>query len=43
MYAGGDPTPRESDRVAEVRWFAERPESLLYDALASFPMPEGDG
>ena len=42
-YVGGDPTPREDDRVAEVRWFAERPESLLYDALASFPMPEGDG
>lgn len=42
-YAGGDPRPNEDDRVAEVRWFTERPEPLLYDALAEFPMPTDNG
>jgi len=38
-YASGEPEPNTDDRVAEVRWFTERPEPLLYDALAEFPMP----
>lgn len=41
-YTGGDPGAREDDRVADVRWFTERPEPLLYDALADFPMPGGE-
>jgi ADP-ribose pyrophosphatase YjhB (NUDIX family) len=40
---GGDLEPAPDDRVAEVRWFTERPEPLLYDALADFPMPSGGG
>lgn len=36
---GGEVGVREEDRVAEVRWFTERPDQLLYDALADFPMP----
>lgn len=39
-YAGGESGAREDDRVADVRWFTERPEPLLYDALADFPMPD---
>lgn len=42
-YRGGDPAPNEADRVAEVQWFTERPEPLLYDALAEFPMPTDNG
>lgn len=38
-YTGGEPGARDDDRVAEVRWFRERPKPLLYDALAEFPMP----
>lgn len=41
-YAGGEPAPNADDRVAEVRWFTERPEPLLYDALADVPMPTTD-
>ena len=41
-YAGGEPEPNADDRVAEVRWFTERPDPLRYDALASFPMPTGN-
>lgn len=41
-YSGGEPGARDDDRVAEVRWFSERPEPLLYDALAEFPMPAAD-
>jgi 8-oxo-dGTP diphosphatase len=40
-YDEGKPGAREEDRVAEVRWFSERPEPLLYDALTEFPMPDG--
>ena len=39
--AGGRAAPAPDDRVAEARWFTERPEPLLYDALADFPMPPG--
>jgi hypothetical protein len=39
---GGESASRDDDRVAEVRWSAEQPNSLLYDALSEFPMP-GDG
>lgn len=42
-YAGGDPRPNEDDRVATVRWFAERPDDLLYDALETFPLPTDNG
>ena len=38
-HTGGQPRVREADRVAEVQWFSERPEPVLYDALADFPMP----
>lgn len=38
-YVGGEPAARDADRVTEVRWFAERPDQLHYDALAEFPMP----
>jgi len=38
-YAGGEPEPNANDRVAEVRWFTERPDPLRYDALTDFPMP----
>lgn len=41
-YDGGEPCPEDGDRVAEVRWFTERPDPVLYDALSEFPMPEGE-
>lgn len=42
-HAGGRPDPDADDRVAEARWFAERPDSVLYHALETFPMPSDDG
>lgn len=42
-HAGGEPQPNPDDRVAEARWFTERPNTLAYDALADFPMPPSDG
>jgi ADP-ribose pyrophosphatase YjhB (NUDIX family) len=43
IFAGtptaGEPEPAPDDRVAAARWFTERPDPLLYDALADFPMP----
>lgn len=39
-YTGGEPGARGDERVVEVRWFRERPEPPLYDALADFPMPD---
>ncbi|WP_255149450.1 NUDIX domain-containing protein [Halorarius halobius] len=42
-YAGGEPAPDEGDRVAAARWFTERPDDLLYDALAEFPWPTDNG
>lgn len=39
-YTGGELDAREDDSVVEVRWFTERPEPPLYDAMADFPMPE---
>jgi 8-oxo-dGTP diphosphatase len=37
-HAGGTPAAEE-DGVAEVRWFDDHPENLLYDALADLPIP----
>ncbi len=46
IFAGapdaGTAEPAADDRVAEVRWFTERPADLLYDALAEFPMPRDE-
>ena len=37
-YLSGEPRPREGE-IAEVRWRRERPDDLLYDELAEFPIP----
>jgi len=37
-YAGGELRPREGE-IAAARWFDERPDELLYDALADLPIP----
>ncbi len=37
-YAGGEVRPREGE-IAAAGWFGERPDELLYDALAEFPIP----
>jgi 8-oxo-dGTP diphosphatase len=34
----GDIRPREGE-IAEVEWWDERPDDLLYDELAEFPIP----
>ncbi len=39
-HVGGQPAPRETDRVAAARWFTEHPTPLLYDALETFPIPD---
>jgi ADP-ribose pyrophosphatase YjhB (NUDIX family) len=40
-YLGG--TPRATDeRIQEVRWWSEHPESLIYDGLAELDIPAGD-
>lgn len=38
-YESGQPEGRAGE-IAEARWQTERPEDLLYDALAEFPFPE---
>jgi 8-oxo-dGTP diphosphatase len=41
-HEGGSPAAA-ADEVATARWFRERPEDLLYDALAELPVPaQGD-
>jgi ADP-ribose pyrophosphatase YjhB (NUDIX family) len=37
-HVSGEPRPREGE-IAEVRWWEERPDDLLYDELAEFPIP----
>lgn len=37
-YVRGEVRPREGE-IAAVRWFGERPDELLYDALATLPVP----
>ncbi|MFC7136361.1 NUDIX domain-containing protein [Halobaculum litoreum] len=36
-YAGGEPRPREGE-IAEVRWVSDHPDSLLYPAVAQYPL-----
>ncbi|MFC7236478.1 hypothetical protein [Halosegnis marinus] len=38
-HDSGEPRPREGE-IAEVRWFTERPEPVLYDDLRTFPMSD---
>ncbi|WP_135851561.1 NUDIX domain-containing protein [Halorussus salinus] len=40
-YVGGEVRPREGE-IAEVRWWRERPDELLYDELAEFPIPAAE-
>ncbi|WP_135825546.1 NUDIX hydrolase [Halorussus ruber] len=37
----GETRPREGE-IAEVRWWRERPDDLLYPELAEFPIPAED-
>lgn len=37
-YVSGEPRPREGE-IAEVRWWDECPDELLYPELAEFPIP----
>ncbi|UPV99441.1 NUDIX hydrolase [Halorussus gelatinilyticus] len=37
----GETRPREGE-IAEVRWWRERPDDLLYEELAEFPIPAGE-
>jgi ADP-ribose pyrophosphatase YjhB (NUDIX family) len=37
----GEIRPREGE-IAEVRWWRERPDDLLYDELAEFPIPAAE-
>jgi ADP-ribose pyrophosphatase YjhB (NUDIX family) len=37
-YVSGEPRPQEGE-IAEVRWWSERPDDLLYEELAEFPIP----
>lgn len=41
-YVSGEIRPREGE-IAEVRWWRERPEELLYPELAGFPIPAEEG
>lgn len=38
-YVSGTPQNRQGE-IQSVRWQSERPDNLLYDALADFPFPE---
>ena len=40
-YVGGEVRPREGE-IAEVKWWRERPDELLYDELAEFPIPAAE-
>ncbi|WP_137283480.1 NUDIX domain-containing protein [Halorussus salinisoli] len=40
-HVSGEIRPREGE-IAEVRWWGERPEDLLYDELAEFPIPAAE-
>ena len=40
-HVAGEPRPREGE-IAEVRWWRERPDDLLYPELESFPIPAGE-
>lgn len=40
-YVGGEPRPREGE-IDEVEWWRERPEDLLYEELAEFPIPAAE-
>lgn len=37
-HVSGEPRPREGE-IAEVRWWDEHPDDLLYPELAEFPIP----
>jgi 8-oxo-dGTP diphosphatase len=37
-YCGGEPRPREGE-IAEVGWFAEPPETVLYEEVRERPYP----
>jgi ADP-ribose pyrophosphatase YjhB (NUDIX family) len=37
-YVSGDPRPREGE-IADVKWWDEHPDDLLYEELAEFPIP----
>lgn len=41
-YVSGEIRPREGE-IAEVRWWSERPDELLYPELADFPIPAAEG
>jgi ADP-ribose pyrophosphatase YjhB (NUDIX family) len=40
-YVGGEVRPREGE-IAEVKWWRERPDELLYGELAEFPIPAAE-
>ena len=40
-YVSGEIRPREGE-IADVRWWRERPDDLLYDELAEFPIPAAE-
>jgi ADP-ribose pyrophosphatase YjhB (NUDIX family) len=40
-YVSGEPRPREGE-IAEVRWWTEYPDDLLYPELAEFPIPAAE-
>ena len=40
-YVSGDVRPREGE-IAEVGWWSERPDDLLYEELAEFPIPAAE-
>lgn len=40
-HRGGEPRPRDGE-IDAVRWWRERPDDLLYDELAEFPIPAGE-
>lgn len=40
-YVSGELRPREGE-IADVRWWSERPDDLLYPELAEFPVPAAE-
>jgi len=40
-YVGGEVRPREGE-IAAAKWWRERPDELLYDELAEFPIPAAE-
>ena len=40
-YVSGEIRPRAGE-IADVRWWRERPDDLLYDELAEFPIPAAE-